>query len=416
MSLFVKQSMDNVLNMPKIVERAEQGGHYLHVFMLSTVLFAGAALYSEANYIYYVSLIAIVSTASLFYLFAKPKVISLLLGSGFLWWVISVFAMYLFYGLALPVYSEFNWDYVLFELVVIVNVVVWFIRLPEVTSVRILVRSAALASLAFCLFLAFNEASVVMSEKIRLGTSASGNVNTVGLWFGVLSVLTLYGVLIEKKILYALIWFLQIIFIVLTGSKKALIFIVVGVMLLSVLKIRFKTYKYIIPGIIVFGLFYSILHTEIFYAIMGQRVIDFLGQLGIYTSGAGYSHSTDVRMQMIQSGWKMFLESPLFGSGWFYFSAQSGFDTFSHNNYIELLVTYGLVGASLYYGMYLFVLKELYRRLRESDYAKLLFTLLIAVMLSDFGGVTFYESPRYYIVLFFAFVLINKKVKLQNFK
>lgn len=380
----------------------------LHTLMLTSVLFSGAALCSEKNYLYYVYNILAISVGSLFYIFSLPKTAGLLLRNKFFWWILVLFSFFEFYGLVLPVYDEFNADYVFFIGVVVVNVIVWFVNIPADDAVKILLQSAAIAALALCVFLTLNESAVVLEQHVRLGTSGSGNENTIGLWFGVFSMLSLYGVVIEKKNLYIVAYVLQLLFMTLTGSKKTVIFIIMGVFMLSLLKAKVKFYKYIIPAVAIICLFYFVLNNDFLFEILGQRLLDFLGQIGIDVPGARYSYSTDIRLQMIQIGWEAFLQSPIFGSGWFYFSEYSGLETYSHNNYIELLVTYGIVGIVLYYGMFIYLLTSIFKRLRHNDYGKLFFTVILSIMISDYASVTFQESTRYFIVLFFAFMFTRK--------
>jgi O-antigen ligase len=54
------------------------------------------------------------------------------------------------------------------------------------------------------------------------------------------------------------------------------------------------------------------------------------------------------RAELIQFGLQMWRESPFWGHGNEAFRIQSG-GTYSHNNYIELLANYGLIGFTLFY-------------------------------------------------------------------
>lgn len=63
-------------------------------------------------------------------------------------------------------------------------------------------------------------------------------------------------------------------------------------------------------------------------------------------------YSSNERLAMIATGLRMWSEAPLLGYGAEQFSVRSGFGTYSHNNYIELLVNFGLIGFMAYYAGY----------------------------------------------------------------
>ncbi len=115
------------------------------------------------------------------------------------------------------------------------------------------------------------------------------------------------------------------------------------------------------------------------------------------------SYSTDICKEMIKIGWLAFLRRPLFGNGWFYFSVYSGLGTYSHNNYIEILVTYGLAGFIFYYGIFISTFIKLCKCL-QNNYSKLFFTLILTILVSDFEVFQFMTSPG---IILFYFLLIQ---------
>lgn len=67
----------------------------------------------------------------------------------------------------------------------------------------------------------------------------------------------------------------------------------------------------------------------------------------------GRDTSAATRLDMIGEGWRLWLEAPILGHGIDQFRVLSQFATYSHNNYIEMLATLGIVGFILYYSVYL---------------------------------------------------------------
>lgn len=380
---------------------------FFYVLIMTAILFSGICLYSLENEIWYISIVLLVSFYTFFYCISNLKHLINAFSSVYTWWIILIFSYYTFYGVMLPVYDEYNTAYVLFIAVVILNVIILFTSLNQ-DATAIFILSAAIASVFACIFIMVNEWSLLLEGGTRIGDSASGNVNTVAMYLGTFSILSIYKVIYEKKTVYLVFYIFQVIFMMLTGSKKALIFILISLILLLILKNRTKLHKYLLPLIISIASFSILLTTDFFYNIIGQRTLDFLAACGFQIEGASDSNSTTLRLLMYQMGLQAFLQSPLIGNGWFYFSAYSGLGTYSHNNYIELLVTYGIIGFLAYYSMFTYVLYKISKYMIYNDYAKLYFTLILTSLINDTAAITFCESPRGYLVLFFAYIFVKK--------
>jgi O-antigen ligase len=90
--------------------------------------------------------------------------------------------------------------------------------------------------------------------------------------------------------------------------------------------------------------------------------------LGLIFSPMLYQHATDVlavrravehedssyrvRADMIETGLQLWQKSPIFGNGTDSFRGLGGFDTYSHNNYVELLCDLGILGVLLFYALH----------------------------------------------------------------
>lgn len=202
------------------------------------------------------------------------------------------------------------------------------------------------------------------SEITRFGEQL-GNVNTVGMMVGISSVFCLYFILEQKKYIYIAIGLTNLIVILLTGSRKSLLFIVITliVLLISRKKTGMGNMIKILLGsaIIIFTGFYIINNVPILYQIMGSRMENLLS----FILGKGITGgSLTERYYMIQVGFNWFKEKPLTGYGidnfQFLFSGvPGGRVTYSHNNFIELLVGIGLFGTSFYYIASIVVIKSL---------------------------------------------------------
>lgn len=87
-----------------------------------------------------------------------------------------------------------------------------------------------------------------------------------------------------------------------------------------------------------FPLYYSIFNIPIFYSILGRRLES---SFDFYSGGEKNEGSLSMRSYMIKFGLEKFQEKPILG--------------YAHNNYIELLVNIGVIGAVAFYPMYILV-------------------------------------------------------------
>jgi O-antigen ligase len=247
-----------------------------------------------------------------------------------------------------------------------------------------------------------------MSGGNRIGNSGSGNVNAIAAFIGILSIPCIYKVIYEKEKKYLFIYGVQVIFMLLTGSKKGLIFILLGITILIVFKYGVKVYRYLLPIIILSLALFILFKIKYFYNIIGYRIETFF--FIIFGSGSDSldAKSTDERLLMIRTALKAFIESPFLGKGWYFFSSYSGFGTYSHNNYTEILVSYGILGFSIYYSYFAKIIKDLYKIVKSNNYAKMYISIIFSILAADIATVSFGTIPQNYIVLFFSFLLIQE--------
>ena len=117
-------------------------------------------------------------------------------------------------------------------------------------------------------------------------------------------------------------------------------------------------------------------------------------------------------MHLIEQGLEAFRTHPFFGGGWYYFSKYTGIHSYSHNNFIEILVTYGVFGFSLYYGMYYFLILKLIKIVKNDNIAKLFLVLNICILIADNTGISFSQYAINYIILLITWVyLMQNNIK-----
>jgi O-antigen ligase len=129
-------------------------------------------------------------------------------------------------------------------------------------------------------------------------------------------------------------------------------------------------------------------------------------------SGHGTEHSADERLAFIQIALGVFYENPIFGTGINTMRVFLG-GLYSHNNYVELLATTGLVGATLYYSLYFTLVKNLWNL--TDIWIKIYISLFIfAILLFDLAGVTYYSKPVLTMLLVFSYLVEEKGKSFQQ--
>jgi len=221
------------------------------------------------------------------------------------------------------------------------------------------------------------------------------NENAIGL-FLMSGILSCFLFLFAKKraLLLKLILLLSIgimaAMVLLSGSRKSLLFLVLGAVVFIIMHYqkysfakKLAVYLAVILAIIAL---ISVLRTVPVFSTIYMRfellIKGFLGEA---------RYATDVtRKYMIATGLEEFWESPLFGRG----TGRSYelFGTYSHNNFVELLMNYGIVGFCLYYIPYIPLLVRLFKLACRQDIYATFFFVYISMQLALGVGVVSYYS------------------------
>lgn len=253
--------------------------------------------------------------------------------------------------------------------------------------------------------------------KMRLGSDVSFNIlgnvvdynsNTIALLSGFSYLIFIYKYNKEKSKtdIFKIVWFIFI--ILLSGSRKGLFILILGTPLLIYLLNPKKRIKNIfISSLVIIILYLAIIKTPLFYNIIGNRVEAYVNILfGAEVNEA----SANTRELFIERGWNYFLQKPWTGYGLDCFRHLSGsYGTYSHNNYIELLVSGGIPTLILYYFIRIIVLIKLFINRNLDSINKLLFVILLLLIISEYGLVSYFD--RLFAILFIFILCGYKKIK-----
>ena len=252
--------------------------------------------------------------------------------------------------------------------------------------------------LAIRVVIAYGGVGAMIEYASKAGEHRVGeltNENTIGLFMASAALscicLLFFSKGIVKKILLSVLMVVFIAMLLLTGSKKAMVFIVVGCLIFLFFitrKQRFGTKVFIatIILLLVFVIIYAVSNIAAFGTIKTR-----LEQLlNVIFLGEEATHTDGTRFNMMEDGLQAFLQSPIFGNGTAY--SYELFDTYSHNNFVEILMNYGIVGFTIYYLPYIFLVPKLWKLAKNKDIYAMYFLVYIALqILLSIGWVNYYE-------------------------
>ncbi|MGI2110933.1 O-antigen ligase family protein [Shewanella frigidimarina] len=258
-------------------------------------------------------------------------------------------------------------------------------------------------------FVAFNLGVNYVSELYDIETEAAmkrfgglvGHPNAMlsrimlPLFISILFVKELTKLRLFNKLILPIILLLCIFAMYSSGSKKALLFFIISVpMILSYYpKIKNTIYFISITALSVFLLGgITLMQTSLF-----DTNLEVINRLEEMLDG---DESTYERFDMIFMGIDYFLSSPIFGNGLDSFSYLSNLGYYSHNNLVELLVSGGVIAASLYYFMIFNSLKGYFV---NRGFVSLFFLCLLLISF-DVTGVTYSDRS----LQIFIFLLYSK--------
>lgn len=249
----------------------------------------------------------------------------------------------------------------------------------------------------------------------RLGGELGINANLLAITVAISFVIVLYlnGIKRSYKNKILLLWYLII--VLLTGSRKGLVLVFGASFLYYYFKYPTKRLKNIIISLaFIFISMIAIMNIPFLYDIVGIRVE---GLLDYITIDSTQDASLNTRSILISRGWEYFKARPLRGYGLDSFSSLDGsYGLYAHNNFIEVLISSGVIGFLLYYSPYsTIILSALSKRKVLPDYMKLLTSILIVLVVLDYATTTYY-GRNYQLILIFtlAFMNISKKDLVKN--
>lgn len=208
----------------------------------------------------------------------------------------------------------------------------------------------------------------------------------------------------KKNIICLFLMLVFIGFTILSGSKLAIFVSLIGIILYEVLITKgFSVFlKTAVILIMVYGMYTLIMNNSTLYNLIGYRIETFFMSLSGVSANTTGDFSTYEREFYINKAIELFKINPIIGYGGNNFRAFMGeisysHITYSHNNYLEMLSTLGLIGFILYYYPWI---KNLIQLLFSKSFKiidkyklKYLFIILFSVkLIADFATISYMDE------------------------
>lgn len=221
------------------------------------------------------------------------------------------------------------------------------------------------------------------------------NANVIGMILTVTTMITAYFAYYCKQRVYYISLALQVFAALLTSSRKTFVAICMGFIMLIFLKDRSVKllFRILFVTLAIIAVIYAIMNIPQLYLAIGQRFESMLN----YLTDTDVDNSMYMRRMFIYYAKQFFAEHPILGNGPNSFALRIvdilGESDYAHNNYYEILVSYGIVGFMLYYGMYAYIVAKLIKAVvvSENGGAKLMLTVMTVILICEYGIVLYYS-------------------------
>lgn len=343
---------------------------------------------------------------SLFVVLKSRKInINILLFTHFL--AIIYFALMVLFGYSISIQTTVN---MLLTLIVNFIFLICFLQFIQKNQNGIETFNkiyVIVVSLVSMIVLLISIPSLIQGYRLGQGPNLLGiefNANEIGMAAAIAVILNL--VLKYKKMYKSTTGLYLLMIAFLSGSRKAIIIIIISLLVLIFYNRKRLNMKYIV--LTMFGLILSILlvmNVPLLYEIVGSRVESLFSYL-LNNSGDG---SITIREKYIILGLEYFSNNPIFGYGLDNFRLIPGsYGTYSHNNFIEILFSGGLIFFFIYYSVLFYCFIKSIKAILKGEKNKSIYILIIfaSLLISEIAMVTYFERQ---IIMFHMLALIGIK-------
>lgn len=255
---------------------------------------------------------------------------------------------------------------------------------------------------------------LINGDRMQVGFA---NINTIGILAAFALLITMFEVFFRRfDLLSVLLCVPSLLVVFASGTRKALL--IIGLGLIMILYYRYKhrnMLKNLLRYVGIAIIIVIVLNLLVAMPIM-SGILERMSGLLAFVTGEGMADSSVLtRSEMIALGLKQFIKTPFFGIGMGnsneLLMRTYGWDSYLHNNFVELLCGGGIVGFVLYYAMYADFMYVFFKNRKTHDPVVILGLVMMALMLfMDAARVSYYSKPTvFYFMIFFLHADILRK-------
>lgn len=261
------------------------------------------------------------------------------------------------------------------------------------------------AALVFIIVNGLTLVIVKMKMGLRLG-DAGLNGNVLGMAATISVLISLYFILDQGLKFSSLLCIPSLFIIAVSQSRKSIIALFIGIVMLlflrSTKKNRFiiNTGKFVLSIAVLLVAFYFLLNLP-FMSFAKERFEGFIA----YFSNTGplkVDSSTYVRYQLKEYGRETIRNNLFAGVGLDNARLYNPYNLYLHDNYLEMFANLGIIGFGVYYSFYVMILICYIKNFDTKDHQfNLCFVLFAIILIMDYGRVTYYDLSQYFFLLVF---------------
>lgn len=192
----------------------------------------------------------------------------------------------------------------------------------------------------------------VWTSFSRLGAEIGYNANDVGNKAAIAAIISICLFRNRDEThrkFYAILYVLLTVIVLFSGSRKALLALIIATIMIYTVGLEKKRNMIfsIIGLMIVLYIGYKYIMTnESLYQTIGRRIESMIN-VALY--GGSEASSIDLRERYMALAWTFIKNNPIMGTGLGNFGSKSGLGIYCHCDYLEVMCSYGIPIALLYY-------------------------------------------------------------------
>lgn len=305
-----------------------------------------------------------------------------------------------------------NADYAIEKGVTLFELLIAFSLLYEAYSkvaikrlLLIVMWSGFLLSIYTIYFVGLDNLRDTMEEAGRMENSFA-NVNVIGMCCSMSLLIASSFLQKRRNIVDILLCFTCLIVVAASGSRKALVMLVIGLLYITLFKPYRSKKKGISKILTIFFSICSLLIVIILISKFGffEGTLDRMDGLIASLTGKGEEDSSSmIRAYYRLLGFQQIYETPLLGigmgNGRLLAFEYTGRDCYLHCNYAEIAANGGIVGLLVVYWVYLKLLRSEISLLKTDPNAAMILLFIILNLILDYGKVSYYSKDTYFILM-----------------